>query len=415
MTTTDLAQDQPTDTSADPETARVNDALDALLADNDPSAMDDIEFRGARFDAGLAWVHFPEGAGGLGVRPDLNRVVERRLRAAGAKPTDPRTFFMNLAGPTIATHGSDEVKQRFLRPMFTGEETWCQLFSEPGAGSDFAGLATRAERDGDEWIVNGQKVWNTLAHLADFGMLVTRTDPEAPKHKGMTYFALDMHAPGVEVRPLRQITGEAEFNEVYMTDARVPDAHRIGDVGEGWRASLTTLMNERNAIGGGGGGGGAVRRGGAANDAVEVWQAIDESRRNPVEKDRLMQLWVQAEVGRLTNMRAGQNAKSGNPGPEMSIAKLAYSELNMALYEFCMDLLGADALVGYDYTFRRPGELDVTGTAHGLRYAFLRVRANSIEGGTSEIMRNILGEQVLGLPGEPRVDKVVPWNEVPRN
>ena len=407
---TDLA-DAPVATDA--ETAKVTAALDALLAEHDPTAMDNIAFRGARFDAGLAWVHFPEGQGGLALRPELNKLVEQRLRDAGAAPTDPRTFFMHLAGPTIATHGSDEVKQRFLRPMFTGEEKWCQLFSEPGAGSDLAGLGTRAIRDGEEWIVNGQKVWNTLAHLADFGMLVTRTDPETPKHKGMTYFALDMHAPGVEVRPLRQITGEAEFNEVYMTDVRVPDGHRIGDVGEGWRASLTTLMNERNAIGGGGGGVG--RAGGAANDAVDLWRTLDESDRSGARKDRLMQLWVQAEVGRLTNMRAAQNAKAGNPGPEMSIAKLAYSELNKALYEFCMDLLGAQALIDFDYTFRRPEDLDVSGTAHGLRYAFLRVRANSIEGGTSEIMRNILGEQVLGLPGDVRVDKVIPWSQVPRS
>ncbi len=410
MTATDAAVPA---SRLDPEAQRVNDAIDALLAEHDPKTMDDIEFRGAQFDAGLAWVHFPEGAGGMSVRPDLNRLVERRLREAGARPTDPRTFFMALAGPTIATHGSEDVKRRFLRPMFTGEERWCQLFSEPGAGSDFAGLGTRAVRDGDEWIVNGQKVWNTLAHLADFGMLVTRTDPEAPKHKGMTYFALDMHAPGVEVRPLRQITGEAEFNEVYLTDVRVPDSHRVGDVGEGWRASLTTLMNERNAIGGGGGG--TSKRGGVANDAVELWQSIDEADRQPADKDRLMRLWVQAEVARLTNMRAAQNARTGNPGPEMSIAKLAYSELNKALYDFTMNLLGADALVGFDYTFRRPDDLDVQGTAHGLRYAFLRVRANSIEGGTSEIMRNILGEQVLGLPGEPRVDKNVAWSQVPRS
>lgn len=396
----------------DPETQRVNDALDALLATHDPSTMDNAEFRGARFDAGLAWVHFAPGDGGLGVRPELNRMVEGRLKEAGAQPTDPSTFFMALAGPTIATHGDRSVKERFLRPMFTGEEKWCQLFSEPGAGSDFAGLGTRAERDGDEWIVNGQKVWNTLAHVADFGMLVTRTDPEAPKHKGMTYFALNMRSEGVEVRPLRQITGEAEFNEVYMTDVRVPDNCRVGAVGEGWRASLTTLMNERNVIGSGGG---VPRRGAAANDAVEVWEAMDESRKDPATKDRLMQFWIEAEVGRLTNMRASQNARSGNPGPEMSIAKLAFSQLNMGLYEFCIDLLGADALIDYDYTFRRPEESLASGSAHGLRYAFLRVRANSIEGGTSEIMRNILGEQVLGLPGEPRVDKSVPWNEVPRN
>jgi alkylation response protein AidB-like acyl-CoA dehydrogenase len=409
MTVTDV--DVPAATDA--EARRVEAALDAFLAANDPRAMDNREFRGRQFDAGLAWLHFAEGDGGLGVRPELNRLVERRLREAGAAPTEPGTFFMFLAGPTIATHGSPEVKARFLRPMFTGEEKWCQLFSEPGAGSDFAGLGTRAIRDGDEWIVNGQKVWNTLAHLADWGMLVTRTDPDAPKHKGMTYFALDMHAPGVEVRPLRQITGEAEFNEVYMTDVRVPDAHRVGDVGEGWRASLTTLMNERNAIGGGGGGVG--KPGGAANDAVALWRDIPEADRNPADKDRLMQLWVQAEAGRLTNMRAAQNARSGNPGPEMSIAKLAYSELNKALYEFCMNLLGAQALVEFDYSFRRPGDVDLDNASHGVRYTFLRVRANSIEGGTSEIMRNILGEQVLGLPGEPRVDKSVPWSQVPRS
>ncbi len=403
--------------STDPETARVEAAIDALLAAHDPTTIDNVAFRGARYDAGLAWVHFPERFGGLGVRPDLNKLVESRLRAAGAQPTNPATFFMALAGPTIATHGSDEVRERFLRPMFTGEEVWCQLFSEPGAGSDFAGLATKAIRDGDEWIVNGQKVWNTLAHIADFGMLVTRTDPDAPKHKGMTYFALDMHAEGVEVRPLRQITGEAEFNEVYMTDVRIPDAHRVGDVGEGWRASLTTLMNERNAIGSGGGAGsGEVsKRGAQANDAVAIWKELDASEQTGARKDRLMQLWTQAEVGRLTNRRAAERAKAGNPGPEMSIAKLAFSELNKALYEFCIDLMGAEALIGYDYTFRRPGDLDVTGSMYGTRYSFLRVRANSIEGGTSEIMRNILGEQVLGLPGEPRVDKSVPWNEVPRN
>jgi alkylation response protein AidB-like acyl-CoA dehydrogenase len=233
----------------------------------------------------------------------------------------------------------------------------------------------------------------------------------------MTYFALDMHADGVEVRPLRQITGEAEFNEVYMTDARIPDAHRIGDVGEGWRASLTTLMNERNAIGtGSGAGSGSVgRRGAAANDAVEIWKTLDPSEQHGARKDRLMQLWCLAEVNRLTNRRAGENAKAGNPGPEMTIAKLAFSELNKPLYEFCVDLMGADALIGYDYTFRRPGDLDISGGTHGTRYSFLRVRANSIEGGTSEILRNIIGEQVLGLPGEPRVDKSVPWNEVPRN
>ncbi len=395
---------------------QVDDAIDAVLAAHPAATTPDAELRGARYDAGLAWVHFPVGFGGLGLRPDLNRHIERRFREAGGKPADPTSFFMQLAGPTIVTHGSDEQKQRFLRPMFTGEEKWCQLFSEPGAGSDFAGLATRAVRDGDEWIVNGQKVWNTLAHLADYGMLVTRSNPDLPKHKGMTYFAVDMRSPGLEVRPLRQITGEAEFNEVYLTDVRIPDANRIGAEGEGWRASLTTLMNERSAIGGGSAsGGGTPRRGGAANDAVAAWNRLPESERTGARRDELMKLWVRGEVGRLTNLRAAEKARAGNPGPEMSVAKLEFAEFNKRLYNFCIDLMGMDGQIGYDYTFRRPTELDATGANKGFQYAFLRVRANSIEGGTSEVLRNILGEQVLGLPGEPRVDKDLPWVQVPRS
>jgi alkylation response protein AidB-like acyl-CoA dehydrogenase len=389
-------------------------AIDELLAEHDPVATPDAEFRGARYDAGLAWVHFPMGFGGLGLQPELNRHVEKRVRDAGARPADPTMFFMALAGPTIVTHGGEEQKRRFLRPMFTGEERWCQLFSEPGAGSDFAGLATRAVRDGDEWIVNGQKVWNTIAHIADRGMLVARSNPELPKHKGMTYFALDMRSAGVDVRPLRQITGEAEFNEVYLTDVRVPDTDRIGAEGEGWRASLTTLMNERSAIGTGGASGNKPRRGGAANDAVGVWEGLDESARTPLRRDELMRLWVRGEVGRLTNVRAAESAKAGNPGPEMSISKLEFAEFNKELYSFCIDLMGADGMVGYDYAFRRPTDIDATGATRSRQYSFLRVRANSIEGGTSEILRNILGEQVLGLPGEPRVDKDLPWSAVPR-
>ena len=397
---------------SDTDLDRVNSALDQLLAEHPPASLTDTEFRGRRYDAGLAWVHFPVGFGGLGARPELNRVVEERCRRAGAAAQDPSTFFMALAGPTIVTHGNDDQRNRFLRPMYTGEERWCQLFSEPGAGSDFAGLGTRAVRDGDEWIVNGQKVWNTMAHLGDWGMLVTRTDPDQPKHKGMTYFALDMRLPGVEVRPLRQITGEAEFNEVYMTDVRVPDDCRIGAEGEGWRAALTTLMNERTAIGSGNSG---SRRTGPIGEALRIWSELPADERTGARRERLMQLFAKSEAFRLTNVRAGQNAKSGNPGPEGSIAKLALSNFNKECTEFCIDLLGASALVDYDYTFRRPDQLSVDGMDHGIRHSFLRARANSIEGGTSEIMRNILGEQVLGLPGEPRVDKDLPWSKVPRN
>jgi len=397
---------------SDTDLDRVSAAIDHLLAEHTPTSCTDREFRGHRYDAGLAWVHFPTNFGGLDARPELNRLVEERCRKAGAAGSDPSTFFMALAGPTIVTHGSDEQKQRFLRPMFTGEERWCQLFSEPGAGSDFAGLGTRAVRDGDEWVVNGQKVWNTLAHLGDWGMLVARTNTEAPKHKGMTYFALDMRLPGVEVRPLRQITGEAEFNEVYMTDARVPDDCRIGAEGEGWRAALTTLMNERTAIGGGSGGG---RRSGPIAEAFRIWAELPESEKTGARRERLMQLFSVSEAFRLTNVRAGQNAKAGNPGPEGSIAKLALSNFNKVCTEFCIDLMGANALIDYDYTFRRPEQLSVDGMDHGIRYSFLRARANSIEGGTTEIMKNILGEQMLGLPGEPRVDKDLPWSKVPRS
>jgi len=399
---------------ADPERALIDRTVETLIAEHNPRRETATEFRGHQYDAGLAWVHFPAGFGGLGVRPDLQKVVDQRLRAAGASGADPGSFFLALAGPTIVTHGTDEQRHRFLRPMFTGEERWCQLFSEPGAGSDFAGLATKAVRDGDEWVVNGQKVWNTIAHLADWGMLVTRSNPDAPKHKGMTYFALDMHSPGVEVLPLRQITGEAEFNEVFMNDVRIPDANRIGAEGEGWRVSLTTLMNERNAIGGGGGS--TPKRGsGPIGAAVEIWQGLPAESREPARRDQLMRLWVRAECQRLTNIRASTNRKVGNPGPEGSVSKLAMAELNKDVLELCVDLLGAEGMIGYDYTFRRPVSLSPEGMEHGVGHAFLRVRANSIEGGTSEIMRNILGEQVLGLPGEPRVDKDVPWISVPRS
>jgi len=394
------------------DTSKVDALVDDLLAAHDPSTADSVTFRGAQYDRGLAWVHFPEGFGGLGLEGRLQRHVDTRLRAAGAPPPQSMLFFnLFLAAPTMVTHGSDELRRRALRPMFTGEDVWCQLFSEPGSGSDLAGLSTRAVRDGDEWVVNGQKVWNTLAHLADKGMLVARTDPELPKHKGLTYFMVDMHAPGVEVRALRQITGEAEFNEVYLTDVRTPDADRIGGIGDGWRVSMTTLMNERTTIGAGLGG--PRRGGGSIAEALYTWEKIDDH--SPARRDQLMRLWCDAEVLRLTNMRASQKARAGNPGPEGSISKLAFSTLNKAVYEWCIDALGPAGIVDYDYTFRRPSEALLDGAPGSARKLFLRSRANSIEGGTSEIMRNILGERILGLPGEPRVDRDLPWSQVPRS
>ncbi|MGI8795090.1 MAG: acyl-CoA dehydrogenase family protein [Acidimicrobiia bacterium] len=398
-------------TRVDAGADRVTSRVDELLAAHPPTSSDPVELRGAQYDLGLAWVWFPVGFGGLGLAPELQRVVDHRIREAGFdyEAVGKNGFGMFLAAPTIVTHGSDELKRARLRPLFTGEEIWCQLFSEPGAGSDLAGLSTRAIRDGDEWVVNGQKVWNTLAHAADRGMLVSRTDPDAPKHRGLTYFALDMHSPGVDVRPLRQITGEAEFNEVYLTDVRVPEADRIGDLGDGWRVSLTTLMNERVTIGGAV----AARDTGPIADALKVWREHPE-RHDPVLRDRMARAWIEAEVLRLTNARATANRKAGAAGPEGSVAKLSFAEVNKHIYELCADVLGTEALLYPSYEMVRPEESALTG---GLdpRKMFLRSRAYSIEGGTSEILRNILGERVLGLPGEPRTDKNLPWSEVPRS
>ena len=237
-----------------PDAAGLRERVQALLGAHDPATTDPLAFLRARFDAGLAWVHFPEGLGGLGAPRALQPVVDAELAAAGAPDNDPRRIGIGLgmAAPTILRYGTDEQKLRFLRPLWTGEEVWCQLFSEPGAGSDLAGLRTRAVRgpDGGDWTVDGQKVWTSSAHNARWAILIARTDPDVPKHQGITYFVCDMTDPGVEVRPLRQITGEAEFNEVFLTGVRIPDAHRLGEVGDGWRVAQATLMNERVAIGG---------------------------------------------------------------------------------------------------------------------------------------------------------------------
>ncbi|MGH9036246.1 MAG: acyl-CoA dehydrogenase family protein [Acidimicrobiia bacterium] len=393
-----------------PGAEQVQRAVEELLAAHDPAAMDKRAFLEAVFDAGLAWVHFPPGAGGLGLDPRLQRVADAALHAVRApRPEMGRNVIgLGMAAPTLAHHGTPEQHREFLRPLYAGE-IWCQLFSEPGAGSDLAGLATRAVRDGDEWVVNGQKVWTTLAHVARWGLLVARTDPDVPKHRGLTYFICDMQAEGVEVRPLRQITGEAEFNEVYLTDVRLPDHLRLGDVGDGWRVSMTTLMHERVAVGSGGGK--PVRGGGGIANALRLYA---ERGGDAVRRDDLMRLWVAAEVLRLTQLRAAELRKLGAAGPEGSVSKLAWAELNQRITNFCVNAMGADgALFPSGYEMRRPDEVSLT--VGDPRHLFLRTRANSIEGGTSEVLRNILAERVLGLPGDPRVDKDLPWREVPRS
>jgi alkylation response protein AidB-like acyl-CoA dehydrogenase len=313
-----------------------------------------------------------------------------------------------LAAPAIRQFSSEETTRLFLPGIAAATQMWAQLFSEPGAGSDLASLACKAERDGDEWVVSGQKVWTTLAHLSKWGLLVVRTDAEAVKHAGLTAIVVDMHAPGVEVRPLRQMTGEAEFNEVYFTEARVPVSETLGNVGDGWRVSLTTLMNERVAIGG------AIPQKGSGpiREAVKLWEKLPADRKDAATKDKLMKLWIRSEVARLTNIRAGQNRKVGVPGPEGSIGKMASAELNKETYELCIELLGAEGMLYGSYEMVRP---DTAMSFDSLPKAFLRARANSIEGGTSEVMRNILGERVLGLPGDVRVDREMPWSKVPRN
>jgi alkylation response protein AidB-like acyl-CoA dehydrogenase len=381
----------------------------ALLAEHDPATTPRLDFLHARFDAGLAWVHFPVGLGGLDAPRTLQAVADAELNRAGAPTNEPRRIGIGLgmAAPTILRFGTTEQKSRFLRPLWTGEEVWCQLFSEPGAGSDLAAAATRAVPDGDDWVLNGQKVWTSGAHASRWAILLARTDPAVPKHAGLSYFVCDMTAPGVDVRPLRQITGEAEFNEVFLTDVRIPDTHRLGAVGQGWQVAQTTLMNERVAIGGQA----APRESGMLGVVAGTWRAHPAQRTHELH-DRLLKLWVDAEATRMAGERLRQQLAVGSPGPEGSAMKLAFARLSQALSGLEVELLGDDGLRYDDWTMRRPDLVDFTAREAGYRY--LRAKGNSIEGGTSEILRNIIAERVLGLPSEPRVDKDIPWKDLPR-
>jgi len=380
--------------------------------------------------AGWATPTYAPEYNGKGYDMRTARVVNEELSRAGV-PRSYNVIGIGMGAPTILQWGTDEQKKRLVPKIASHEEIWCQLFSEPGSGSDVAGLSTRAIRDGDEWVINGQKVWTTLAHLARWGMLLARTDPDEPKHRGLTYFVVDMKAPGVEVRPLRQMTGDAEFNEVYFNDARIPDSMRLGDVGRGWDVAISTLMNERVALGGGGGAGVET---GAASPIDTLITLLHKTGRkdDPVLRQRVAQLWIESKVMRYTNMRTQANLKSGKmPGPEGSIGKLMQAEWNKRLQEATVDTLGAYGLARFGKTasegmlgmpVREGAVFGVGADAESAQYqtgvviqSFLRSRANSIEGGTSEVMRNILGERVLGLPKEPQVDRDIPWSEIKRN
>ncbi|MFF2552526.1 acyl-CoA dehydrogenase family protein [Nocardia sp. NPDC058058] len=381
----------------------------AVLAADDPADTDAVRFQQARFDAGLAWVHFPVGLGGMDIDREWQPYVDALFEHAGApgNRAELNGIGLGMAAPTILACGSDDQRRRFLRPLWSGVEIWCQLFSEPDAGSDLAAVRTRAVRDGDDWIVNGQKVWTSAAHAAHLAILIARTDPGRPKHAGLTYFICDMSDPGVRVRPLRQLTGEAEFNEVFLTDVRIPDANRLGAEGDGWRVANTTLNNERVAIGGRA----APRESGMLGAVTRTWREHTAGH-TPELQDRLLRLWVEAEAARLSAARLRQRVATGQPGPETAALKLSFARISQRLSGFELELLGADGLRYDDWTMVRPDRVDFAGRGAGYRY--LRAKGNSIEGGTSEILRNIIAERVLGLPAEARADKDIAWKDLIR-
>jgi alkylation response protein AidB-like acyl-CoA dehydrogenase len=345
-------------------------------------------------EAGYAAPTWPEEHGGLGATLWAERVIGEELAAMRIPVVSPNILGLGMAGPTIIAHGTKSQKARFLPAILRSREIWCQLFSEPGAGSDLANVATRAVADQGEFVVSGQKVWTSLAEVAKWGMLLARTDPEVPKHAGLTWFILDMAGPGIEVHPLRQMTGEAEFNEVFLDRVRVPADNVVGGVGNGWEVAKTTLLNERVALSG-------AAFGGAEPQAALLHAAHHEL--DPVLRDEVVQRYIEAEVRAVTSARASAKRLAGAPvGPEGSIGKLYNAELNQRTTVTALRLRKALTLVRDD---RYPE------VAEAVR-AFLRARANTIEGGTSEILRTVIGERVLGLPREPRVDLDRPWRDL---
>jgi len=339
--------------------------------------------------------------GGLGVSPKAAIAIARTL-ARYKMPRFNNQVGTDLVGPAILRWGSDEQKQRYLPPIAAYKEIWCQLFSEPGAGSDLAGLATRALRDGDTWIIRGQKVWTSLGDISAFGILLTRTDPDVPKHNGITAFLLPMGLPGVTVRPLRQITGDAEFCEVFIDDARIDDSMRIGQVNDGWRVAVSVLMSERQSIAGSG----ASLPGTVAGRSVHALIQRHAPVHDASLRQRLAQAYIEDRLVSMTNQRATARRRAGQPaGPEASVTKLFFSEHTQRLQNLAVDLEGVAAQAWPEH------DRWLQNTA----WSFLRVRSKTIAGGTSEVQRNILGERVLGLPKEPELDRSIPWSEVPRS
>ncbi|HEX9258920.1 MAG TPA: acyl-CoA dehydrogenase family protein [Acidimicrobiales bacterium] len=356
------------------------------------------EWRATKFDAGFGWITGPQAFGGR----ELSHAHDRVWQALESQYAVPNQGFfgigLGMVAPTILAHGTDSAKDSYLRAMHRGDIVGCQLFSEPGAGSDLASLQTKAERDGDEWVITGQKVWTSGAHYSDIGEIIARTDPDMPKHKGLTGFVVDMRAPGVEIRPLRQMTGGASFNEVFFTEVRVPDDHRLGDVNQGWSVALTTLMNERASIGAGGAGGGT---GGMLPRVVEMVRHYGLDR-DPIVRDELAGLIASFKVAGYNNQRAMDKIKAGQlPGPEMSIAKLSLTQNMFDLSEFVARVLGPRIVVD-------TGEWGTYAWGQFL----LGVPGMRIAGGSDEVMRNIVGERVLGLPKDAGIDSTTPFREL---
>ena len=355
-----------------------------------------------KFDAGWACIRWPKEYGGRGASPMEQVILTHEEGKAGAPDTG---FFMigqGMAAPTMMAWATEEQKQHYVPRLASGEDIWCQLFSEPAGGSDLAALRTSAVKDGDEWVVNGQKIWTSGAHYSDYAILVLRTDPNVAKHKGLTYFFVDMKSPGIEVKPIKQISGDSNFNEVYFTDVRISDSQRLGAVGQGWQVAITTLMNERAAIGGGGGGVGF-------RQVYELAKRVDLDDRPAIEDKRVrakLATWYAQEAGlRYTGYRSMSALSRGQtPGPENSIGKYVGASKTQDMASFAMDLLdGAGAVVD-------PKFVERAGIFQG---AFMAAPGGRIAGGTDEIMLNILAERVLGMPQDVRVDKGIPFNQVP--
>lgn len=393
-----------------PEESRFREEASSWLADNAPTddafrALSPLEqakiWQKRKYDAGWACIGWAPEFGGRGA----SAIEEVIWRQEESKYDLPATFFLigqGMIGPTLMAWASDEDKARFLPPLASGEEVWCQLFSEPAGGSDLAALRTRAERDGDDWVINGQKIWTSGAHYSDYGVIVVRTDPTVPKHKGLSYFYTDMKAPGVEIKPIKQLTGDSDFNEVYFTDVRVSDSQRLGEVGQGWQVSLTTLMNERAAIGGSFG---QMDVSLAMSVAAEVEIDGRPALEDAAVRTRIADWYVQEAGLKYTGYRSLTALSRGAlPGPESSIGKLVGAPKMQAMSSYLMDLLGASGAIADEALAAKAGII---------QRAYMGAPGLRIAGGTDEIMANIIAERVLGLPQEPRLDKGIPFNEVP--